>query len=184
MPGQINFSYLCGNPGILRSPGPEGDVVEIQPFAFHQLHQRQKAIFRSTDKLAGLFDYIAVEAINLEVDHLDMTRYIVIAMTHTATQAGARPPLLTASPIPNRVNARFCHSGGLACSKGASIAIGSGHSRTNLSRAVGAETSNDQGGMHGGGQVLGREDKKLLECGAGEDGVLTWSSVATVQLGR
>ncbi|RYH09901.1 hypothetical protein [Tropicimonas sp. IMCC6043] len=63
------------------------------------------------------------------------------------------------------------------------ILIG-GNQVTQVSGGTAALSAEVGGTPQGGGQIRRVDEQKPLRCVAGEDGVLGWSSVATLQLGR
>lgn len=100
-----------------------------------------------------------------------------------AGAAQAQSTLLTASPIPDDAERRFCYYAGLAYSVDSYILIG-GTQVTQVTGSTAALSAEGGGTLQGGGQVRRSDEQKPLRCVVGDDGILGWSSVATLQLGK
>lgn len=114
-----------------------------------------------------------------------MKRIILAAVLGgLALPAGAQTTLLTASPIPDDAEKRFCYYGGLAYSVNAYILVGGSGGVTQVSGLGGSQLGEGAAAMHPGTQVVREDERKPLQCVAGEGGVLGWKPVASIQLGQ
>lgn len=86
----------------------------------------------------------------------------------------AQTPFVSASPIPDNAESRFCYYDGLAYSRSAYILVSSRNHRTQAIESGGA--------LHSGGEIQSATPQKLLQCVTGKDGTLTWSSEAAIQI--
>ena len=103
-----------------------------------------------------------------------MKALLALAACCLALPAAAQTSLLTASPIPEGAESKFCYYAGMAYSPKSVIIIGGNNERAQ---------SVSGGALNSGGQVRVQETGKAFECMASGDGVMQWNSIATLQLG-
>ncbi len=99
---------------------------------------------------------------------------IFCAFALFGTQAPAQTLVSGASPIPEDAETRFCYYDGRAYSRNAYIVV-SGSSRHVQSAG--------SGGLNSGNDLRGQADEKLLHCTQAKDGVMIWSSEASIKIG-
>lgn len=99
-------------------------------------------------------------------------------------QAPAQTSLLSASPIPEGAETRFCYYAGMAYSRNAYILVGGETGAANLSAGPNSAVTGSGGALNAGGQIRQTSDAKPLQCVVGSDGTLGWSAVATIQIGQ
>ncbi|MBE1282203.1 MAG: hypothetical protein GJ676_02725 [Rhodobacteraceae bacterium] len=95
---------------------------------------------------------------------------LAVMLLGVAQAATAQQSFLTASPIPDDAETRFCYYDGLAHSKGSVIAIQTGE---RLSQAV------DGNAVNSGGAVREVEAQQLIECAVSDDGQFVWQQLVT-----
>ncbi len=103
-----------------------------------------------------------------------------------------RPALYTAPltlPAPGEVGAdeaemRFCHYQGLVYSRDAYIQVGGSSTVVHAITGCQSATGGRGGALNSGGQVSSQTEQMLIRCVPGNDGVLGWSPVATLQIGN
>ncbi|MDV7144293.1 hypothetical protein R3X27_16535 [Tropicimonas sp. TH_r6] len=109
---------------------------------------------------------------------------LALLIAGLAIPATAQTALLTASPIPEGAESRFCYYAGLAYSKNAYLLIGGNNQSAQMTGGTIGSTGDAGGALHSGGQIQTRGEQKPLECVEGDDGVLRWTSVATIQISK
>ena len=90
-------------------------------------------------------------------------REMAIALLLASTPLSAQTGLLSASPIPQGAEMKFCYYAGLAYSQNAFVLLAGSNTVTTNTRI---------------------QEERLLQCTMGEDGVLTWTPQSTMQIGR
>ncbi len=113
-----------------------------------------------------------------------MRMKLVLALALLGTPAAAQTALLTASPIPEGAETRFCYYAGLAYSEHSYLLLGGNNQAAQMSGGAMGATAGGEGAIHTGGQIRTASEQKPLECVAGDDGVLRWRSVATLQISK
>lgn len=92
-------------------------------------------------------------------------RYIITALALALMSKGAiaQSTFLSASPVPDDAEKRFCYYEGLAYSQSSFIVLAGSNQTTESS---------------------GNREEALLQCVKGDDGTLVWAVASNMKLGR
>ncbi len=110
-----------------------------------------------------------------------MRLILAAALATLGTPLVAQTALLTASPIPEGAETRFCYYAGLAYSERSYLLLGGNNQ---AAQVTGGAATAGNAAMHSGGQIRTASEQKPLECVSGDDGVLRWQAVATLQISK